>query len=304
MSNLYKRAFISAQDNGSVVIDANEIFERRLEEKRQKEELRRQSAIIHGSEADVSDAGFDELDPDQLAQLTGERILPDEMIPGDGSFHEGLDAPDVSAEPEMPAVDPDAARIALEQIQEQADQLIADAQAQAEEIKNNAFSQGHDAGYQAGYQEAVAAKAAQDAEFEQLKKELEESYRAMADAFEPEMVETLTRIYEHVFNVRFAEDKNVILHLIEQTLSRTEPTGDFLIHVSGADYETLIDAKDSLRAAIPNPNCNLEIVEDTFLKENECMIETDGGVFDCGLGTELSELSKKLQLLSWSGRDL
>ena len=32
------------------------------------------------------------------------------------------------------------------------------------------------------------------------------------------------------------------------------------------------------------------------------MVETDGGVFDCGLGTELEELTKKLKLLSWQDR--
>ena len=29
-------------------------------------------------------------------------------------------------------------------------------------------------------------------------------------------------------------------------------------------------------------------------------IETDGGIFDCGLGTQLSELKKRLMLLAYS----
>lgn len=44
----------------------------------------------------------------------------------------------------------------------------------------------------------------------------------------------------------------------------------------------------------------LEVVEDITLHKNECMIETDGGVFDCGLGTQLDELTKRLKLLSFS----
>lgn len=34
----------------------------------------------------------------------------------------------------------------------------------------------------------------------------------------------------------------------------------------------------------------MDIIEDMTLAKNECMIETDNGIFDCGLGTELSEL--------------
>ena len=36
-----------------------------------------------------------------------------------------------------------------------------------------------------------------------------------------------------------------------------------------------------------------------MLKENECVIETNAGVFDCSLGVELEELSRKLRLLSF-----
>jgi flagellar assembly protein FliH len=35
------------------------------------------------------------------------------------------------------------------------------------------------------------------------------------------------------------------------------------------------------------------------MKEYECIIETDGGVFDCSVGVELEELSRKLKLLSF-----
>jgi len=55
--------------------------------------------------------------------------------------------------------------------------------------------------------------------------------------------------------------------------------------------------KDELVAALTNPDANLEIVEDPTLNENECIIETDGGIFDCSVGVELEELSRKLKTL-------
>ena len=44
---------------------------------------------------------------------------------------------------------------------------------------------------------------------------------------------------------------------------------------------------------------NLEIISDMTLSESQCMIETEAGVYDCSLETELKELCKKLRLLSY-----
>ena len=43
----------------------------------------------------------------------------------------------------------------------------------------------------------------------------------------------------------------------------------------------------------------LEVVEDITLSKNQALIETDGGIYDCSLGTQLDELGKKLRLLSY-----
>lgn len=52
-------------------------------------------------------------------------------------------------------------------------------------------------------------------------------------------------------------------------------------------------------AGAVSANSNVEIIEDMTLAKNECMIETDSGIYDCGLGTQLEELRKKLMLLAW-----
>ena len=43
---------------------------------------------------------------------------------------------------------------------------------------------------------------------------------------------------------------------------------------------------------------NLDIVADTTMKKNECIIETHAGVFDCSLDIELNNLIKDIKLLS------
>jgi flagellar assembly protein FliH len=287
LSNLIKSVFVKSvgEEDEKHIIDSNELFEKRLEEKRQKEELR-QLRYQSLAKSEESEDGFEGLNTDQLDRLTADQ----DMI----GFNDG-EAGTVSEE-ELAQANEQLARM-----QEEAEQIIADAQQQAEEIRQNAAQQGHDEGYQQGYQEGMNVAAVAEAQYRQQQKDLEEEYRKLVESVEPEMVDALTRIYEHVFSVRFQDDKGIILHLLSQTLSRTEPTGEFLVHVSSEDYELLLDSREELEGMIPGANCHLEVIEDTFLKSGECMLETDGGVFDCSLGTELSELRKKLKLLSWSG---
>ncbi|MBP3195714.1 MAG: hypothetical protein J6N21_01755, partial [Butyrivibrio sp.] len=72
-----------------------------------------------------------------------------------------------------------------------------------------------------------------------------------------------------------------------------------IVHVSSDDYDDILDERPALEACVTSPNTSMEIIEDPLLKGNECMIESDSGVFDCSLGVELSELSRKLKLLSF-----
>ena len=158
---------------------------------------------------------------------------------------------------------------------------------------------GRQEGYDAGYQEGVAAAEAIKQQAEEHRQELDKEYQQLVDGIEPEMVDVLTQIYEHVLGIELRDDKGIILHLLKNTLSRIEPGNNLIVHVSSDDYDDVIDERDSLEACITSPSTTMEIIEDPLLKENECMIESDSGIFDCSLGVELSELSRKLKLLSF-----
>ena len=211
-----------------------------------------------------------------------------------------------AAEPARGQVGNDAKRI-IEDAQVQADAIVREAHEEAERIK----TQAHDEGYETGYEKGLAegqelgeqkVSREQDEEYERKSKQLAAEYQRTLDELEPKMVDTLTRVYEHVFDVNLANDKKIILHLLKTAMSRSGESGSFIIHVSPDDYDDIVEEKDHLRAAIPNPNTTMEVIEDPLLKSTECMIEADGGIFDCSLGVELSELSRKLRLLAFDRR--
>ena len=286
MSNLFKAGFVNYDSSDAFVIDSNELANKKIEAFRELElnKQRELSTEDEESQEEITDEDFvPGIDMEQLSQLTEDQGML-------GSF------PDPQFDMEAMQAEID---LKLQQAQEQADAIIQDAQAQADAIISQAQEEGHRQGYEAGYQEGVAAAESLKAEIEQQRGDLETEYQQIVDGLEPEMVDVLTQIYEHVLGIELRDDKGIILHLLKSTLSRIEPGNNLIVHVSSDDYDDVIDEKDSLDACITSPSTTMEIIEDPLLKENECMIESDSGIFDCSLGVELSELSRKLKLLSF-----
>ncbi len=286
MSNLFKAGYVSYDQSEARIIDSNELANRKIEAFQEQEMKRQRAQMLQEEPSYDSDGGDDfvpGIDMQQLSQLTE-----------DQSMLESVPDPQFDMEAMQAEID-----LKLQQAQEQADTIVNNAHAQAQEIMQMAQQQGHQEGYDAGYQEGVAAAQALQADFEQQKEDLEKQYQQIVDELEPEMVDILTQIYEHVFNIELREDKGIILHLLKTTLSRIEPGNDLIVHISSDDYDDIMEQKEELDACITSPNTTMEIIEDPLLKENECMIESDSGVFDCSLGVELSEITRKLKLLSF-----
>ena len=86
--------------------------------------------------------------------------------------------------------------------------------------------------------------------------------------------------------------------MIESTLRKVDSSRTFIVHVSKDDYPYVSMQKNHLVETAIGGQGVLDIIEDITLRKNECMIETDGGIFDCGVGTQLEELTRKLKLLS------
>ncbi|MBR5970035.1 MAG: hypothetical protein IK016_06750 [Lachnospiraceae bacterium] len=318
--NLVKSVFTTQEKRNVRVIDNNARLAERIAAAREQELQRQQMVQDYAPYEDYGDEFTEGLNAEQLEQLTGEPgeygAEQEVVYEGEeGGAYESAETEGMDAPPRRPAAN--IAALTNEQLakaQEEAEQIVQDAQAQAEQllaqaeqdaqaIRDAAQQQGFDAGFAEGRDRGKEEAAAEmEEEHNERLRQLDNEYQAMVDRLEPEMVDTLTRIYEHVFDVNLRGEKRIILHLLQTTLSRIEPGDDFIIHVSSADFDRMEDEKERLREYIINPNATMELIEDPLLNENECMIETEGGIFDCSLGVELSELTRKLKLLAFDRR--
>lgn len=191
----------------------------------------------------------------------------------------------------------------LAEAKAQADSIIEAAQADADMIRENAQKAGHEAGYAEGYDEGKSVGLREyDMKLNEIRdkeKQLEADYESKIEELEPQFVNTLTSIYEHVFRISLADNKEIIFNLIQDAIRKVEGSKTFIIHVSKEDYGYVSMQKKELLAGFSGAE-GTEIVEDMTLHQNECFIETGSGIFDCSLETQLEGLKRELRLLSFN----
>lgn len=297
----------SFQDEDKRVIDSNALIAERIEKLSASMQQRVYDEPTFGEDFAAG-----------LNSIAVERLLEDGDENPEG-FEEGLfsDASEfdesgsgnvikAARRMETPAIN-------LEEIEAEKERLLSEARMQAQEIVDSANLEAESimenakaAGYEAGYSEGANQAANEyNEKFEQLKQleaELNDSYAQMVDEIEPQLVEVLTDVYEHIIHVKFSEEKEIIFHLIKDAMSNVDGSQNFIIHVSKEDFGYVSMQKKELLSGI-STGSGAEIIEDLTLHKNECFIETQGGIFDCSLETQLSGLKRELRLLSYVKND-
>ena len=95
------------------------------------------------------------------------------------------------------------------------------------------------------------------------------------------------------------KSRELVVHLLANTMRNLEGGNGYLIHVSKDDYPFVsMQKKELVKGTSIDPE-DMDIIEDATLDRSECMIETGNGVFDCSLGTQLEALNEELRLLAY-----
>lgn len=190
-------------------------------------------------------------------------------------------------------------------------ELIAEAEAQIEEMRlaaeadiEAARTEAYNEGMQSGYNEGLArandeVRAAWN-ELELAREQFNLECEQYINEIEPEMVRTLTAIYEKVIQINLSDQQDVIVKLLHNTLSQVESNRNYLIHISANDYAFVSENRDKLVTASMPEDVTIDIVEDFAMKAGDAMIETSSGIYDCGVGTQMETLRKKLEILSFT----
>ncbi len=275
MSNFIKGGYVNVESGKKLTINSNTFVEKRLEELRAK---------MVEEPAEVIEEGFSEgLDP-----LLVERLVTEEddnvIKAGSAASHEEIEA-------------------MLKDAKAQAQAIIDAAKKEAEQIRGSARDEGREEGYRDGHKEAE-----EECRRKYREKELECEARASAaerdfqkksEELEPLLVEKISGIFERVTGARLENDRETVLFLLNRALTGVDSGRNYVVHVSSTDYENVKAQKEQVAKGTGILPESFEIVEDSTLSPNSCLIESEGGIWDCSLGTQLSLLVQQLKILSY-----
>lgn len=270
---LVKQMFMVVQSEEKRVIDADELLKAREEELARWQREADEADFVSGLAAEELEIGEDDGESNIIkSRESAEQILGNAQA---------------------------EAQAALEAAQAEAARITEEARAQALAERNRIFTEAQQQGYSEGYAKAQAEGDALRREYQEKEEQLDLFYQQQIEELEPQMVDTISAIYEHIFHVELGSYRELLGHLISDTLRKLEGGHDFMVHVSKEDYPYVSMQKKQILAGAVAANCSVEVVEDLTLAKNECLIETDSGIYDCGLGTQLEEVKKKLMLLAF-----
>ena len=266
MSNLVKQYFVINESKETRVINSNERVEKRLRELREKQQREQypeeyfQEGFMEGLKVDVV-----EVEP----EVTPEEILEDAKK--------------------------QAEKIILE-AQEKADALMDEAVNQADALFEEKKKLGYDTGIQTGEAELVRRKEQLESELRAQKEQWQKEYEDKFETMETELIDAITIVFNKVFKIQFEDKKEIMLHLVKNTLKNVEVGRLFRIHVSENNYRFMDSHIQDIRERIGN-DVEVEIINDANLGAGDCQIETSFGIFDCGVDMELNNLIKDIRSL-------
>ncbi len=291
MSNLYK-ADVN-RNKGEVytrVIDYNELLEQKL------------SALSFERQAQL-----------RRQQMEARKRQQEEGVPLEGvpleedaqqtEMSDGFIGLNLEALPEM-QID------YVERAKEEANQIVSKATAdaetilkkavqEAENLKERTRQEAEEQGYAKGMERVQMQEAQMREELQRLKEEQEQAYADRLYTMEPELMDAVIEVFDQVLHTDFVNHREILLYLIRRTVRHIKNSREFRIFVSADDYAEISAKKEEIIEKIGG-EVTLDIIMDESMQPGQCTIDTDEGLFECGLNIQLSNLLKDLKALSLS----
>lgn len=159
-----------------------------------------------------------------------------------------------------------------------------------EEISENAKKLGIEEGKQAGREEYKIQIADDVDSFNKSVRTFSENSKQAFDDLEKSIVDLSVKIAEKIIKIKINEDDNVILEMVNNSIQQANNGLKLTVRVNPAEYDFI--AKFSEQPSVINEN--VVITSDESVEAGGCMIESDLGLIDAQIETQLEVINKKL----------
>ncbi|MBF4691724.1 FliH/SctL family protein [Fusibacter ferrireducens] len=179
----------------------------------------------------------------------------------------------------------------LKNAQQSSENIVSDAYDQAKGIMEQAQKKGYEEGYESAMRESSATSKAIVDEALALKNEWIKAKESLMKEAETEMVEIMLEALRKILSQKVDEDVRLIEALIGEAIKRVNKTENLTLRVSSEDYSHVLSIKPMIVAMTEKVD-DIEIKQDSSLKNGSCVIDTDFGSIDSSVWTQFEQIQK------------
>jgi len=177
--------------------------------------------------------------------------------------------------------------------EEEAKRIIGKAKEQEEKILKEAEKRGYKKGYEEGIKAAGAeADRIRQKAFEALA-EAEKKREEIIRSSEEEVVELCMAIAAKVVHAHVDVHRETVIKLAREALERLAAAKYYTILVNPDDVELVEQYVDELRRSVSS-NSHIHILGDAGISYGGCKVETENGIINATLESQLDEIRKVL----------
>ena len=114
---------------------------------------------------------------------------------------------------------------------------------------------------------------------------------------EPFLIELSTSIAEKIIIRQLSLEPSWVIELIQKVLARRREKGIITLCVAPSQFAYIQDAREELITSIDS-QAELEIIPDSSVQDQGCVIRSSYGSIDARIDTQLKEIKSALQQLA------
>jgi flagellar assembly protein FliH len=211
----------------------------------------------------------------------------DEQVPGAGQQESARDRVVDLEALDLLSLGP---HLLLLHAREAAEALLTDARSSASAIREQSRSEGIDQGRAEGKEQVAPALVA----FANAGQALIVFEEQMIARHAPEIVRLALEIAEKIIGKSLLAEPEIIASVLERARREVIEARRIMVHINPEDYELLAEMRPDLLKSGTSAGRVVEVVPADHLSRGGCRLETEIGVVDATVATQLSELRRQL----------
>lgn len=177
---------------------------------------------------------------------------------------------------------------------EKAQQILRDAQIEAEQIREAARSEGFETGISEGRQKADAELREKNREVKDVLSRLEAYRQDLYNMLEADVLSLSMDVAEKITNIAMQRDDNVFKDIVKKAIESIKHADNFSIYVSRDEYDKYFKGDDMwLREQTGSKQ--FEVICGGNLTQGSCIVEAGSEIVDASIPMQLGKIRQLLR---------